>query len=116
MIEATEFAQSFTGQVIIPIIAGLVVSAICGGYVAVRRLFGRLDKQDALQVLLATKVDAIDHEVHTNNGSSLKDAVIRTEEQQKATAGRLADHLTDAAYQMGRIDAFMDGTRPPPLK
>lgn len=54
----------------------------------------RLDKQDA-------QLDSIEHEIHTNSGSSLKDAVIRVETRLTA--------LDDGyRYNFERIDRKLD--------
>lgn len=123
MILAQPFSTTFTGQFLVPLAVTLAGAAIVGGFLGLRKLSAdnraarnsrddnqrqvleRLDRQDEA-------ITAIGHEVHTNSGSSLKDAVLRSEAAQTATAEKLDKHLQDAAYQSGRLDAFIAGGTP----
>lgn len=120
------FASTFTGEFLVPLAVGLATAAIIGGFLGLRKVLaeGRAarDERKANQRLLLDRLDRqddailrIDHEVHTNSGSSLKDAVLQIKEEQKATTTKLDKHLQDAAYQSGRLDAFVAGGTPPPV-
>jgi replicative DNA helicase len=59
----------------------------------------RLDQQDE-------KLVNIEHETHLNSGTSLKDATMRTEARVAKLDTALEEHLRDAKYQQGKLDAY----------
>lgn len=82
-------------------ISAALFALISGAYVGYVKIRNTLTE-------LTSKVKSIESEVHTNGGASLKDAVIRVEERQAATADKLDDHLRVAAYQQGRMDKLIE--------
>lgn len=131
MIDATPWANTISGQIVLPVIAGLLVVLIVGAIRIVPRMmreqaanrrlmnerFDRLeDRTDAQDV----KLESIEHETHTNSGSSIKDAVIRIEGKldvfavrQKATDQKVDDHMAQARLDLQRIDRALE-RRPHP--
>lgn len=124
MIDAGKpFSQSIAGLILLPAIAAVLALLVV--YI-VRKLPELLNASKAAVIALAEFRSSIDqrldsqdhqiasiaHEIHTNNGSSLKDAVIRMEERQKAVVEKLDDHLEFSAYQVQRVDKFIDKGKP----
>lgn len=63
-------------------------------------LFERMDQQDAKLVEQSGVLETIRHEVEFNNGSSVKDAITRTEEEVGKIAGKLDTHLAACPPQI----------------
>jgi hypothetical protein len=112
----TPFAKTTVGLVVIPAMAVLLAAIAVGGWRAVRGFIHRFDKIEQAILANATRLDHrmdlqdvklenIEHETHVNSGSSLKDSVVRIEQ-------KLESHLTDAAYQQGRLDRLAEGQIP----
>lgn len=65
-----------------------------------REMSDRLDAQDK-------QLTGLTREIRTNGGTSLKDAVLRVEAKVDDQTGTLAGHLTEAAYDKGKMEQYM---------
>lgn len=95
--DAEPFAKSFAGQFLIPLLVILAAAAITGGIAVGVKIFHRFT--EVTDIVMAIKA-----EVLPNGGSSLRDAVNRTEVMAQATDRKLRKHLRHAKAQTLRLD------------
>lgn len=108
----TQFATTWTGMFLIPLLVALSAAAIVGAIVGtvkilrtLEKVTSRLDAQDVVAREMAA-------ELRPNGGGSLKDKVNQTADAVGNLAEELRKHLEDSAYKRGQLDKFMEFQQP----
>lgn len=101
MLEAdgTPFANTFTGQFLIPLLVILTASMITAGVVFAVKTFRQF--QAVIDVVLEVKA-----EVLPNGGGSMRDAVNRVEAEQTRVAKDLKRHLKVSSAKRDQLDTL----------
>lgn len=86
-------ANTVTGQERVPGLFEVLRELTAQSGRVEERLEERLDQQDGVLAAQDQVLETIRHEVEFNNGSSVKDAIVRTEKQGKELAIKLDAHL-----------------------